>query len=65
MKKIILLYFFSFLTISCKAESLTEDVLVCIEIYLPVCGSDGKTYPNDCYAERENITEYISGECSN
>ena len=65
MKKIILLYFFLFLTISCKAEPLPEDVLVCYEIYLPVCGSDGKTYPNDCYAERESITEYISGECSN
>lgn len=37
--------------------------MACIEIYKPVCGCDGKTYPNDCYARREGIKKWTEGPC--
>jgi len=27
----------------------------CIEIYAPLCGADGETYPNSCYLECANM----------
>ncbi|MAH82506.1 MAG: hypothetical protein CMC21_04555 [Flavobacteriaceae bacterium] len=68
MNKILTLLMFSVFIISCskKDETIQDDDLnsiVCIEIYDPVCGSNGITYSNSCFAEAAGVYEYSSGEC--
>ncbi len=46
-------------------ESRDEDNVVCYDIYQPVCGVDGETYSNDCYARREGVEIDYEGECMN
>ena len=36
----------------------------CTEEYDPVCGCDGVTYPNACFAESSGITSYTRGKCA-
>ena len=50
---------------TCVDESKIEEFVVCIEIYEPVCGCDGITYPNICYASSVGgVTSFIEGACS-
>ena len=40
-------------------------VCSCTKELIPVCGADGKTYPNKCYAGCAKVQVAHSGECTN
>jgi hypothetical protein len=57
---------FIIMTIVLIASCTNDEVqtpIVCTDVYNPVCGANGITYGNDCYAIRAGITSFVQGEC--
>lgn len=42
---------------------IDDDGIVCPTVWTPVCGVDGITYSNDCYANAAGIAVAYEGEC--
>lgn len=47
---------------ACRAQTTLPGDAVCPDIYMPVCGADGRNYPNACEAQKAGQS-YQGGEC--
>ena len=48
----------------CIDSSLIDGTSTCFDIYEPVCGCDGVTYGNSCYATIfYGVSSFVEGEC--
>jgi hypothetical protein len=48
---------------SCIDPEAIDPQANCYQVYQPVCGCDGNTYSNDCFARINGVKEWTTGEC--
>jgi len=48
---------------NCARKVPTKPIGVCITLWNPVCGSDNKTYSNDCFARAAGVSVIHKGVC--
>jgi hypothetical protein len=64
-------WLFAMATFSCEyndtnpntCEGTPKQIVACPDVLDPVCGCDGKTYDNSCFAEASGIRTWTAGAC--
>ncbi len=71
MKKLIIIIFLVFI-LACNGKKQDNNNggiqggsgdQYCVQVYDPVCGEDGKTYSNECFAKISKVNINHKGEC--